>query len=121
MDAIKMNALQFFGYHGAMAEENVLGQKFIIDVVMQLSLKKAGESDSVLDTVHYGEAYEVVKYHAESCRYQLIEALAEQIAQGLLSRFDKIDVVKVAIHKPNAPVPGIFTDFTVEIERTRHA
>lgn len=121
MDAIKMNGMVFYGFHGAMKEEAVLGQKFVLDVTLFLDLKAAGESDLVADTVHYGEAYEVVKYHAQECRYQLIEALAEQTAKGLLEKFEKLVSVKVAVHKPAAPVIGIFDDFTVEIERGRYA
>lgn len=120
MDTIKMNGMAFYGYHGAMAEEAVLGQKFYIDVALYLDLKKAGQSDDVIDTVHYGEAYEVVKHQATVCRYQLIEALAENIAQNLLSDFSKLKGVKVSVQKPNAPVAGIFKDFTVEIVRMRN-
>ena len=87
MDRIVMKNLAFFGYHGAMSEENVLGQKFFLDLTLFVDLKKAGTSDSVEDTVHYGEAYNVVKNIVEKEKFMLIEKLAQHICEELLKNF----------------------------------
>ncbi len=121
MDRIKMNGLAFYGYHGALAEENRLGQPFVLDVYMAVDLVAAGRSDDVVDTVHYGEAYEVVKRHVTEKTYQLIEALAENIAADLLATFARISEVTVSVKKTKAPVSGIFESFEVVITRRRHA
>jgi len=121
MDQIVMKNLAFYGYHGAMAEENVLGQKFFIDLVLYVDLKQAGDSDNVVDTVHYGEAYELVKDIVENKRFNLIEKLAQTICNSLLQTFDKIEEVSIAVKKPEAPVPGIYDHFAVEMRRRREA
>jgi len=121
MDKVLMKNMSFYGYHGVMPEEKVLGQKFFIDVIMELDIKPAGTTDHVDDTVSYAEAFEVVKQHVEVERYHLLEALAENIASDLLSGFDKLSAVEVTIRKPEAPVNGVFDYFGVEIRRERHA
>lgn len=121
MDKIVMKNLAFYGYHGAMAEENRLGQKFFVDLCLYTDLKKAGESDAVEDTVHYGEAYEVVKEIVETQSFNLIEKCAQAICEQLLAQFPKIMEVEIALKKPEAPVPGIFDYFAVEMRRKREA
>jgi len=120
MDKILMKNMSFYGYHGVMAEEKVLGQKFYIDVVLELSLKSAGMTDSVEDTVSYAEVFQVVKEHAEVKRYDLLEALAENIASNVLADFQLVKAVEVEVRKPEAPVNGIFDHFGVHIRRTRN-
>jgi 7,8-dihydroneopterin aldolase/epimerase/oxygenase len=119
MDRIIMSNLAFYGYHGAMAEENVLGQKFYFDLELLCDIEKAGKTDDVMDTVHYGEVYETVKGVVEGERYNLIEALGENIASRILERFSKVVEIKLLIKKPEAPVPGIYDYFGVEIRRKR--
>lgn len=120
MDKIIMKNLAFFGYHGVLQEENVLGQKFFIDIELFVDLKKAGLSDKVEDTVHYGEVYEKVKNIVENKRFKLIEALAENIAETVLDNFPKVNEICIKIRKPEAPVNGIFDYFGVEIRRKRN-
>ncbi|TCO74401.1 dihydroneopterin aldolase [Marinisporobacter balticus] len=121
MDKIIMKNLSFYGYHGAMREENVLGQKFFIDIDLYVDLEKAGNSDHVKDTVHYGEAYALVKDIVENKRFDLIEALVEDIAKEILNQFQLVKEINVTIRKPEAPVAGIFDYFGVEIRRKQNA
>lgn len=116
-----MQGMSFYGYHGVMAEEKVLGQKFFIDVVLKVDLRRAGQSDHVSDTVSYADVFAVVKKHAEEKRYHLLEALAENIATETLEVFDKVMAIEVKVRKPEAPVPGVFDYFAVQIRRERHA
>lgn len=121
MDQIILKNLAFYGYHGARAEENQLGQKFYLDVTLYLDLQKAGKSDDLAHTVHYGEAYHCIKQVVENQRYQLLEALAEAVCQSVFTHFDKVQEIKVQVRKPGAPVQGIFDYFGVEIRRKRNA
>ena len=120
MDKIIMKNMAFFGYHGVLPEENTLGQKFIISVELLLSLRRAGESDEVADTVNYGEAFEIIKEIVENRTFKLLEALGENIAAVLLVSYKEVDEVIVEIKKPEAPVKGIFDYFGVEIRRSRN-
>ncbi|MDK2918768.1 MAG: 7,8-dihydroneopterin aldolase/epimerase/oxygenase [Candidatus Petromonas sp.] len=120
MDKIIMKNLAFYGYHGALKEENILGQKFFIDIEVLLDLKKAGKSDVVEDTVNYAKIYDIVKDTVENKNFKLIEALAEYIAQRILNNFQRISEIVIQVRKPEAPVKGIYDYFGVEIRRRRN-
>lgn len=119
MDKIILKNLGFYGYHGVLEAENILGQKFFVDVELGVSLKKAGDSDDVEDTVHYGMVYDVVKNIVEGPPLNLIEAVAEKTIQEIFENFEKVETVKLEIRKPEAPVNGIYDHFAVELFRER--
>lgn len=121
MDKIIMKNLAFFGYHGVLQEENVLGQKFFIDIELYLDLKKAGLSDNVDDTISYADVYDNVKNIVENKKFNLLEALAEDIAMTTLNNYSNLQEISINIRKPEAPVNGIFDYFGVEIRRKRDA
>ncbi len=120
-DKILMKHMAFFGYHGVFEEENRLGQKFFIDATLELDTKPAGLRDDMNLSVSYGDVYEVIKEIVEGKPLNLLEALAENIASEVLGRFSLIQGIKVTVKKPEAPVPGIFDYFGVEIYRKRDA
>ncbi|WP_374723870.1 dihydroneopterin aldolase [Calidifontibacillus erzurumensis] len=119
MDKIYLNKLQFYGYHGVMPEENKLGQRFTVDLILELDLTKAGQSDDLNETVNYAEVYQIVKSIVEGKPSKLIEHLAEQLAAALLKSFSKIDFCTVKITKPDPPIPGCYESVAVEIRRGR--
>jgi dihydroneopterin aldolase len=121
MDKIIMKNLSFFGTHGVLPEENRLGQKFIIDGVLYLDLQKAGQSDQVIDTVSYAEVYEIIRQQVCGKQYKLLEAVAQNIANEILEKHQAVKEIELTVKKPEAPVPGIFDYFAVEIRRTRDA
>lgn len=114
-----MNDMMFYGYHGVLQEEKILGQKFIVSVELSLDFKQAGMNDSVADTVSYAEVYYIVREIVEDNKFDLIEKLAEEISSGILTKFNKVQELKVKILKPEAPVQGIYGSFGVEICRQR--
>lgn len=102
-----------------LSEENNLGQKFFIDAELYADLHPAGESDDVEQAVNYAEVYEVIKEICENKEFDLIEALAENIAQTILEQFALVEEVTIKVKKPEAPVAGVFDYVGVEIKRTR--
>lgn len=120
MDKILLNNMQFYGFHGLFPEENKLGQRFNVDVEMFVDLKKAGQTDHMLDSVHYGHAFDLVKRIVEGEAKNLIESVAEDIATQLLSNFDLIKACKVKVIKPDPPIPGHYQSVAVEIYREKN-
>ncbi len=121
MDKIFMKNMAFHGYHGVLEEEKKLGQKFFIDIILYVDLKKAGKTDDLNYTVNYGSVYEMLEDIVKNQRYNLLEALAENICKEVLDSFNKIEKINIKIKKPEAPVAGIFDYFAVEIERERES
>lgn len=118
MDKVIIKDMQVFAYHGALAEENKLGQTFYISMEMGLSLKEAGMTDDLTKGVSYAEVYEMVEKMATENTYKLIETLAENTASLILKEFP-VEEVKVKVRKPQAPIPGHFDYVAVEIMRVR--
>jgi len=118
MDSIRLQNMIFFGYHGALEAEQQIGQRFMLDAILYLDLKSAGQSDDLRDTVNYADVYSVIKELVENRRFNLLEGLAEAIAQKILADFfiEKIDIV---IRKPSAPVAGIFDYVEISITREK--
>ncbi|MBD7909498.1 dihydroneopterin aldolase [Sporosarcina gallistercoris] len=120
MDFIHLNEMQFYGYHGALSEETVLGQRFTVTVSMAVDLAEAGTNDDLSKTVNYAEAYSVVQSIVEGEPVKLIEAVAERIAVKLLADYKgRVSGVRVLVVKPDPPIPGHYSSVSVEIERGR--
>lgn len=120
MDKILMENMAFYGFHGVLEEEKTLGQKFFVDLELKLDLTMAGKSDAVEHTVSYADVYDDVKYFVESARYNLIEALGENICNMVLSKYPSVTEVTIRIKKPEAPVRGIFDYMGIQLVRTRN-
>ncbi|HEY5628591.1 MAG TPA: dihydroneopterin aldolase [Candidatus Limnocylindrales bacterium] len=118
-DRIMIEGMVFEGTHGVYPEEQVTPQPFEVDVELALNLQPAGMSDDLALTVDYGRVFEVCRQIVESTRFNLIEALAEAIAEELLTGFRAIDSVTVRIRKPRVDLGGRFRSVGVEVRR-RH-
>ena len=119
MDKIILNDCRFYGYHGAFAEEQTLGQIFVVDLELTVDLTKASQSDNLDDTVHYGLVFEAVQKQAEDKKYILIERLAGAICEDLFAQFPPIQSIKVRITKENPPINGHYKNVGIELERSR--
>ncbi len=119
MDTIVLKGMHFYGYHGCLAEEQKTGQPFHVDVILTADLRRAGESDDLTDTIDYSQVWAMVRDIVEGRPYRLIERVAAVIAETLLAEFP-LEAVKVTVHKPQAPVGGLFDDVAVCMERKRH-
>lgn len=119
MDKIILKQMQFYGFHGLFPEENKLGQRFIVDVVLFLNLKQAGKSDEMTDSIDYGRVYEMIKKIVEGEAKNLLEAVAEKIASQLFNHFHLLQACEVKVTKPDPPIPGHYESVAVEIYRER--
>src|ERR671920_2279251 len=89
-DEILLEGMRFYAYHGVNAEERTLGQRFMVDVVLAVDLRRPGQSDDLADTVSYSAVYKVVREIVEGEPRNLIEAVAEEIAAEILAEFPPI-------------------------------
>lgn len=120
MDTIELRGLTYYGYHGALPEEQRLGQRFVVTVRLGLDLAPAGRTDDLGLTVDYGQVAQVVRGIVEGRPFRLIEALAEAIAAGILDAHAQVQQVDVAVEKPSAPVSAAPSGLiSVQIRRAR--
>ncbi|MGL3149339.1 dihydroneopterin aldolase [Microbacterium sp. A82] len=117
-DVIQLTGLTVFGRHGVFEHERESGQEFVIDLSLHLPLTDAAASDDVTDTVHYGELAENVAAVVAGEPVNLIETLAQRIADVALAD-RRVQQVTVTVHKPHAPIALTFSDVSVQITRTQ--
>lgn len=120
-DRIILKGLAFYGRHGVMTEEAVLGQRFVVDLQCGADLNMAGQSDELEATISYARIYDVVNAAFNEQRFRLIEAVAQHIADRLFEHFDAINWVRVRVRKPEAPIPMVTGEAAIEITRFRTA
>ncbi|WP_411842986.1 dihydroneopterin aldolase [Salinicoccus sp. HZC-1] len=119
MDNIKINGIKTYAYHGVFDAERQLGQFFVTDVIMYLDLKGASVADDLEQTVHYGEAYEMIEEIIKGESVNLIEHLAERVSKSLFDRYDKIIGTEVTITKTNPPIEGNYDNVSITLNRKR--
>ncbi len=119
MDKIYFKGMEFYGYHGVYPEENKLGQRYIVDIELYLDLSRPGHTDNLDHTINYAQVYELCKEIVEKETYQLVEKVAQQIAEKSLHKFPLLDELLVRVVKPDPPIPGHYDSVAVEIRRGR--
>lgn len=119
-DRIVLEGMQFFGYHGTLAAERDLGQRFLVDVELRCDLRAAGEADDLMKTVDYSQVYHRAREIVEGPPVSLTETVAERIAASVLQEHPTVESVRVRVSKPQVRLEGgVLTGSTVEIVRYR--
>ncbi len=117
-DRISLRGLRVRGRHGVLAAERELGQEFVVDVTLFLDTAPAAAGDDLTRTVHYGELAEDLARVVGGEPVDLIETLAQRLADVCLAR-ELVQAAEVSVHKPAAPIPLPFDDVIVTITRGR--
>ncbi len=119
-DRIILEGMVFFGYHGTRPEENSLGQRFVVDVALQLDLRAAGLADDLAATVDYSAVHASARAIVEGPPLKLTEAVAERIAAAVLAEHPMVQAVEVRVRKPNVRLGDtVLAGSIVEIVRRR--
>lgn len=115
-DSITLTGLRVRAHHGVYDFERENGQDFVVDLVVGIDLQPASTSDDVAATIHYGELAEKVAAAVAADPVDLIETVAERVADVVLTYPAAISV-RVTVHKPDAPISVPFDDVAVSILR----
>ena len=119
MDKIIVKDLKLFCYHGVNLEEKTEGQIFVFDIEATADLSRPCVTDNVDDTVSYAKIIKTVRRVAQSEKNDLIERVAQRVADALFLEFEMITALKITLKKPQAPIKADFSFVAVEIERER--
>jgi 7,8-dihydroneopterin aldolase/epimerase/oxygenase len=117
-DELTVTGIECYGYHGVFEHEKRHGQVFVVDLTLGLDTAVAAESDHLRDTVDYGSLVAAVKGAVEGDPVDLIETLAQRLADVCL-RDGRVEWARITVHKPDAPIEATFADVTLTITRTR--
>ena len=120
MDIIRIDNLEVYAYHGVYDEEKEKGQYFYVNAELYTNTRKAGMNDDLDASTNYGTVCDFIHDFMTKHTYDLIETVAEQLAQALLLEFKLVKSVLLEIRKPHAPIEKEFESVSVEIERGWH-
>ncbi len=105
MGLIQIENMEFYAFHGHFREEQIVGNKFLVDLTIETDLNNPAASDSLKDTLNYQAAYRLVKEEMEK-KSKLLENIAKRIIDTIYANFEGIDKVTVKVSKMNPPMGG---------------
>ena len=116
MGVIEIEGMEFFAYHGHFAVEQVVGNRFIVNVTLGTDCAKAAITDNLEDTLNYQIVYQVVSEEMK-IKSRLLEHVAGRILDRLYEKFGDIINAKIKISKLNPPMGGQIEKVSVTLER----
>jgi 7,8-dihydroneopterin aldolase/epimerase/oxygenase len=118
LDRLAVRGITVTGHHGVFDFERRDGQPFVVDLVLGLDTRPAAAGDRLDRTVDYGAVVSRVVHAVENDPVELIETLAQRIADVCLTD-PRVEWAEVTVHKPEAPIEATFQDVTLTITRSR--
>ena len=116
MGLIHLEDLEFYAYHGCYKEEQVSGNRFVVNLTLETNMEKPAVTDDIQDALNYQMAYEVVK-HEMAIQSHLLEHVAKRILDSLFKQFKQLEHATIKVAKMNPPMGGIMKSVSVEMSR----
>ena len=113
-DSITVKNVEIFAHHGVYESERINGQRFLFTVTFFTDLEKAGESDDIADTVHYGEAACKIAEFLTKNTFSLLEAAVTATAGYILKEYPGLSGIELELCKPDAPIDLNFENVSVK-------
>lgn len=118
-DRIELRGLRIVGTIGVLPEERQRAQPFEVDLDVYADLSTAGRTDALADTVDYGAITAEVAGVVATERHELLERVAERIADVVLTGHPLVDAVTITIRKTRPPVAHDLATSAVCVTRSR--
>jgi 7,8-dihydroneopterin aldolase/epimerase/oxygenase len=113
---IEIAGLSLYTHHGVGEAEREVGQRLVLDLRLDLGEADATVTDSIEDTVDYGEVCQLVALIAQQRSHATLERLCGTIADRLLGDYD-LEGVWVKATKPEPPIALHVDEVSVEVWR----
>jgi dihydroneopterin aldolase len=119
MGKILIERMEFYAFHGHYEEEQIVGNRFLVDLEMETDMRKPSLSDELSDAVNYQVAYQLVKKEMKR-KSRHLENIAHRILSSLFENLPGIASATVTIRKMNPPMGGQMRAVSVEMRRNRN-
>ncbi len=116
MGLIQIEGMEFYSFHGHYKEEQIVGNRFLVDLTIETDMEKPMISDNLKDAVNYQRAYEIVKLQME-LKSHLLEHIAGRILDALYAEMEGIRKITVKVSKLNPPMGGKINSVSVVMSR----
>jgi dihydroneopterin aldolase len=118
MGKITLEGLEFFAFHGYYEEEQKIGNKYGVDVTVEVPLDKASENDKLAHTMNYEDLYRIVRSEMKKPS-RLLENIGNRIMKSIFNQFPLVSSIDVSISKFNPPIGGICKRAVVNMSKKR--
>ncbi len=118
-DRIEVRGLRVVATHGVLDHERERPQPFELDLDVAVDLGPAASSDRLVDAVDYGAVVAAAAETVRASSFQLLEAVAEAVAEAVLSLDPRVAEVVVAVRKLRPPLPEDLGSVGVRVVRGR--
>jgi dihydroneopterin aldolase len=116
MGQLVLENMEFYAFHGHYNEEQTIGGRFTVDLVIDTDFSKAAETDNLEDAIDYSRVYELVKKEMEKPSH-LLEHLTRRIVNAVYTASDRIARVTVTVSKLNPAIGGNMNKFSVVLTK----
>jgi len=116
MALIEIEKMEFYAFHGHFKEEQIVGNKFLIDLTIEADLDKASETDRLEDTIDYQAAFKLVRKEMDR-KSNLLENIAKRILDSIYANVEGIKGATVTIRKMNPPMGGHINSVAIIMSR----
>lgn len=106
MGKIVIEEMEFYAFHGHYQEEQIVGNRFLVDLEIESNLLAPAESDQLADAVNYQQAYLLIKKEMRRKKSNLLENIAKRILDALYGEMDGIEKATIRIRKMHPPMGG---------------
>lgn len=116
MGTIVIQDMEFYAFHGHYREEQIVGNRFLVDLEIETDMERAGQTDRLEDATDYQIAFRTVKSEMDKKSY-LLENIATRILDSLYANLPGIRKATVRIRKMNPPLGGNIGSVGVTLTR----
>jgi len=117
MGKIVIEGMEFYAFHGHYKEEQIVGNRFLVDLEIRTDLSVPAGSDNLNDAVNYQQAYQIIKNEMKRTKSNLLENIGKRILDALFEKMDGVEKVTIRVRKLNPPMGGPIKSVGIEMSR----
>ena len=121
MGKIVIEEMEFYAFHGHYQEEQIVGNRFLVDLEMEADLSAAADSDNLDDAVNYQQAYQIIKNEMRRTKSNLLENIGKRILDALFTEMKSIKKATIRVRKLNPPMGGPIKSVGIKMSRKQKA
>lgn len=119
MGKIIIEEMEFYAFHGHYQEEQIVGNRFLVDLELEADLTAPADSDNLNDAVNYQQAYQIIKNEMRRTKSNLLENIGKRILDALYAEMEGIEKATIRIRKLNPPMGGPIKSVGVKMSRNK--
>jgi dihydroneopterin aldolase len=113
---VELAGIELHGFHGVLEDERREGQRFLVDVELDVADETAAATDRIADAVDYRDVVAAVVEVSDGRAFHVLEAFASALAETLVTRFP-VTRARVRVRKPDVALARPVDHAAVVVER----